>query len=389
MLNSRHSARSESGFSLVELLVAMVVTTIITGAIYGMMRVGQNAFQKEPELVDRQDNIRMAMNLIERDLMAAGSGMGPWTQVFTPGLDGNSAVVAPSGANADSLEFLAHSWDCRDLAVDCTGGCNSGANLKLLEPLAGAGTCYTTTRLVFVAWSDPTLSASTLGNGRWSGKWGVGVRVAGGGTGGNDAMSFPTGAGQPSSCGGSPVTMVCNGATAFGPPGGAAPLGTGPYTGTPNVLMPLSVIRYEIANDTDGTPTLFRSEVGGRTADGSGAYTQAPGGTTWQLVARGIEDLQVVYISRSNSGAANVAGAKVSNNSAPTISANVTAPADDYSNIVTEVRVTLGARTLAVASATGGTVMRGQLTRTVTIPAALAAFRSVPVGSVSYGNQWW
>src|SRR4051794_13409843 len=92
--------RHDRGFSLVELMVAMVVTMIIAGAIYGMMAVGQNAFRREPELVDRQDNIRMAMNLIERDLAGAGMGMGQWQQVFTPGLDGASAVVGPGGTVA-------------------------------------------------------------------------------------------------------------------------------------------------------------------------------------------------------------------------------------------------------------------------------------------------
>jgi hypothetical protein len=325
------------------------------------------------------------MNLIERDLMAAGSGMGPWTQVFTPALDATSAVVGPSGANADTLQFLAHAWDCRDLPVDCSGGsCYNGSNLRLSESLAGAGTCYSTTRLVFVAWSDPALGPTTLGNGEWSGKWGVGVKVVGGGAAAigsapaNDGMSFASA--QPATCVG--TTMTCSGSTDF-------VTGAPPYSGKPTVLLPLSLIRYEVANDTDGTPALFRSEVGGSAnADGSGAYAAASAtGATWQLVARGIEDMQIVYISRGN-GTQTTPGAKTSSNVAPTILVSDLAAPDDYSKIVTEVRVTLGARTLAVASATGGTPMSGQLTRTVTIPSALAAFRSVPSGSVSYGNQW-
>jgi len=85
----RKSSRSSaSGFSLIELLIAMVVTSIISGAIYGLIASGQTAFRREPELVDRQQNIRMAMDLIVRDVGAAGVGLSlpgqtSWVQAFS------------------------------------------------------------------------------------------------------------------------------------------------------------------------------------------------------------------------------------------------------------------------------------------------------------------
>ncbi len=47
----------EKGFSLVELMVAMVVTLIISGAVFQLVTAGQSAFRKEPALADRQQNI--------------------------------------------------------------------------------------------------------------------------------------------------------------------------------------------------------------------------------------------------------------------------------------------------------------------------------------------
>ena len=75
--------RQERGFSLVELMVAMTVTLIVSGAIYGLLTSGSNAFRREPELADRQQNIRVAMDLISRDVFNAGAALPTFSQVFT------------------------------------------------------------------------------------------------------------------------------------------------------------------------------------------------------------------------------------------------------------------------------------------------------------------
>jgi hypothetical protein len=296
------SRRTEQGFSHVELMVAMVVTLIIAGAIFGMMQVGQNAFRREPELVDRQDNIRMAMNLIERDLAGAGMGMGKWYQVFTPALDGVSTVVGPGGtlggANTlssnghfngsaaqtqapDFLEFISKSPDCPDVKVSCpspTGiqPCSAGVNLLLTAPLPS---CYPSDFMVYVVWDTG------------GGKFGVAHNDSSAGGG---AVNFPSGS-MPSPCTDDDPPMICQGSQDFR---GDLPA---PWDGLPERIMILSMVRYEIANDADGTPCLFRSEFGGRGPAGVGARTSPPGGT-WQLVARGIEDMQVVYTTLAADG---------------------------------------------------------------------------------------
>lgn len=112
---------SEDGFSLVELLVAMVITLIVSGAIYGLMTAGQNAFRREPELAERQQNIRLAMDMIVRDLANAGTGLPPFTQVFTQNLgDAVASPPGPSGAaHSDDIEML--SVTGRDSEPVCQG----------------------------------------------------------------------------------------------------------------------------------------------------------------------------------------------------------------------------------------------------------------------------
>ena len=53
--------RQQRGFSLVELMVAMTVTLIVSGAIYGLLTSGSSAFRREPEVADRQQNIRQTV----------------------------------------------------------------------------------------------------------------------------------------------------------------------------------------------------------------------------------------------------------------------------------------------------------------------------------------
>ena len=66
----------QAGFSLVELLVAMVVTMIIAGGIMGLLYDSNRTFGREPAVSEQQQNARIAMAMIEADLLSAGVGAG-------------------------------------------------------------------------------------------------------------------------------------------------------------------------------------------------------------------------------------------------------------------------------------------------------------------------
>ena len=59
----------------------------------------------EPELADRQQQIRVAMNLIAEDILRAGQSMPVFMQVFREGLDGVGPMGA-TGTNADEIEMV-------------------------------------------------------------------------------------------------------------------------------------------------------------------------------------------------------------------------------------------------------------------------------------------
>ncbi|HYE74215.1 MAG TPA: prepilin-type N-terminal cleavage/methylation domain-containing protein, partial [Blastocatellia bacterium] len=72
---------NQSGFSLIELMLAMSITIGLTGAIFYYLKQNQEAFVVQAALADTQQNFRAALDLLTRDIQSAGSNipnfMGP------------------------------------------------------------------------------------------------------------------------------------------------------------------------------------------------------------------------------------------------------------------------------------------------------------------------
>jgi type IV pilus assembly protein PilW len=290
----------QDGFSLAELMIAMLVTMLVSGGVFMLMTAGQGAFRREPELTDRQQNIRVAMALIEKDLAGAGAGMGTFVQALTrsdavdedtgPFLNARGAA-GPSGQASDFLQILGNDGECPDVPMFQNNGVN-------LVTLIGIPPCYGEDQFVMFVMDD----GST--------RWGFAHSIH---SDDNKQVNFPSGQ-QP------PKSQVP------GPPNFP------PFPELPARMMRVQLVRYEIAADADGVPGLWRSDLGGINPT-NGVYTAAPAAAAgWQLVARGIEDLQVRY---RQAGAPAYADSPLKS-----------LPAN-YGTIVQEVEVTLWARTIA------------------------------------------
>jgi prepilin-type N-terminal cleavage/methylation domain-containing protein len=62
----------EQGFSLVEVLVAMLITGIVMAAVFLLLQRGQNTFNREPEVAEMNQSARAGLDRIGRDLAQAG-----------------------------------------------------------------------------------------------------------------------------------------------------------------------------------------------------------------------------------------------------------------------------------------------------------------------------
>jgi prepilin-type N-terminal cleavage/methylation domain-containing protein len=307
-------ARSETrdkqaGFSLVELMVAMVATLIIAGGVFKLVSAGNSAFRREPEMADRQQQVRMAMNVLAEDIMRAGFSMPGFMQIFQQGLNG-VGPTGPSGQSSDEIEMLTSS-DCPVLSV-----CDSdGVNIVSKEALSP---CYALPNVAILVEMDPP-SAGAF----WAEKPGGGkVASCTGGAANNGHVNLPPGQSD------------------LNYPGGPG--------FTPDYMLIGAVARYRINIDADGTPNLERSPTGGLDKDGN----------PWQVMARGIEELQVEYLDGNG---------WQDEPPVATCTGTCTSPTQaDYDTIVRKIRVRLSARSLApnlagASTSAVGDAVRGEL----------------------------
>jgi prepilin-type N-terminal cleavage/methylation domain-containing protein len=64
-----------NGYTLVELLIAMLITLVVTAAALSFVAPAHDAFAVQPEAADVQQRIRVGLDALQRDLLMAGAGM--------------------------------------------------------------------------------------------------------------------------------------------------------------------------------------------------------------------------------------------------------------------------------------------------------------------------
>jgi hypothetical protein len=337
---------------------------IVSGAIYGLMTSSQGTFRREPELADRQQNARIAMDLIRRDVQDAGSGMVPFLQAFADGLDGSGVAPATgqatgaSGAATDVIEMLTTDGNCQEIALGAA-------------PAAAVGP-YASNEMLPACFPDNTRNAFVYVGGGGGDRLNYGVVMV--------TADKPTGESSFQLLPVAPAVAHVNPARGFC---GAAVLGAPASTCVRSLAI--EAVRYAIAPDpADPTvPSLWRSGTG--RFDGTGNVVATPPGGSWQIVARGIEDLQIRYRNGAgwsgNPGVVSCAGTCAT----PTLA--------DLNTIVREVEITIWTRAAApnlagqTTSAGGPRAVRGQLTTTVSPRAALQARNLIPVGASA--PEWY
>ncbi len=71
MNRASYPAKAE-GFTLIEVVVALAVTLIMMGSVFGLLIGGQDSFNREHEVVDMLTSTRSGVRMLDRDLSMAG-----------------------------------------------------------------------------------------------------------------------------------------------------------------------------------------------------------------------------------------------------------------------------------------------------------------------------
>jgi prepilin-type N-terminal cleavage/methylation domain-containing protein len=83
-MSTLESFKSQSGFSMVEMIVAITVMAIVGGAVFALMRDSMKVASTTYEMTDAQQNLRTAQEYINRDLMNAGDALTSISNIRLP-----------------------------------------------------------------------------------------------------------------------------------------------------------------------------------------------------------------------------------------------------------------------------------------------------------------
>ncbi|HSQ91098.1 MAG TPA: prepilin-type N-terminal cleavage/methylation domain-containing protein, partial [Nitrospiraceae bacterium] len=64
----------QAGFTLVELMVGMIIASVIVAAGFTILTTTNKSLQANEQVVDMQQNVRMAMEMLTRYIKSAGFG---------------------------------------------------------------------------------------------------------------------------------------------------------------------------------------------------------------------------------------------------------------------------------------------------------------------------
>jgi hypothetical protein len=147
----RRTLRSESGYSLVELLISTAIMMVVTGAIFGLVNPSQGSARVQPEVADLQQRLRVASDTLFGELMMSGAGtyMGSATgsliNFFAPIIPRRMGMSSPDAvtvARSDTitLAYVPNTFSqtsiisampnvSAELKVDIQDNCPTGLNL--------------------------------------------------------------------------------------------------------------------------------------------------------------------------------------------------------------------------------------------------------------------
>lgn len=331
------TTRTQAGFSLIEMLVAMVLTLLIMGSVFQIVASAQRSFEREPERADREQNLRVAMDTILRDVGAAGVEMPAFVQAFTRQLadDAEAPLATERAAHPDALEILC-SLDGREAESLC--GSTAGPVPRVWTTNAVSDGPEGGVVIVFLEGDRWTARQASRAPAALAadqpGESACDTSLS------HAALSFVRGVGDPT----------------FNVYGGlCGPDGVGTAAGDlvcrPLRISTAEIVRYRIRAGADGVPNLERRS--------SAAFTGANFDAAYEVLARGIEDLRVEYAQAGQPDMFMAA--------APTVVLG------DYASLITQVRITLVARTTGPSAVT-----RTTLVSTVAVRAGLLRASEAP-----------
>lgn len=111
---------NERGFSILEMIIAMSITVGLTGILFYFFKQAQDTFIVDGARTDLNQNFRAALDLMARDVQAAGAGI-PMFLGPIAGKNGGGSNANPGLNPADSILILYGNSNVSPVSVKATG----------------------------------------------------------------------------------------------------------------------------------------------------------------------------------------------------------------------------------------------------------------------------
>ena len=94
-MNMNKPVKNSSGFTLVELMLTLIISSVIIAAIYTAYLAQQRVYLAQEQVAEMQQNIRASMWMINSEIRMAGHGKGDGTNDTSCNVGATGASVAP------------------------------------------------------------------------------------------------------------------------------------------------------------------------------------------------------------------------------------------------------------------------------------------------------
>jgi type IV pilus assembly protein PilW len=102
-MDKMNTIRRREGVTLIELLVALVISAILIAAIYQTFIRQQKAYTVQEQVVDMQQNVRVAINRMMREIRMAGFGNASNVLTLPGGVNGFTNAITPGPNNTITI----------------------------------------------------------------------------------------------------------------------------------------------------------------------------------------------------------------------------------------------------------------------------------------------
>lgn len=278
-----------SGFSLIELMIALLIGTLVVAAAGGLFLSNKRTYATTETLSRLQENSRVAFELMAREIReAGGSACGndleivnvlrnrdvDWWADLNGGLRGwENGALTGSLAGTDAIDLVSGTQGGVDARTPGNTATNANFDTRPLDHGFADGeilvVCDNQSAAVF------QVTVNNPGTGRV-------VRNAGGGT------------ASPGNCTtrlGTPQSPTCNVSS-----------GVARAWGPPTVLTRLSPSRWFVANNARGGTSLFRQTI---RVSGAGLVDVGPA----EEIVEGVTDMELTYLEQGGNSYVNASAA--------------------------------------------------------------------------------